>query len=249
MATAEYIPSVAATHTTGPFRNEPLTNFGNADNARKMRQALARVKSELGREYALVIGGAQVKTEGKIKSFNPANPSELVGTHQKAGVEHVEQVMQAALAAFKTWRLTPVADRVALLTRATALLRQRKFEFAAWMVYEVGKNWAEADADIAETIDFCEFYAREAVRLSQSQAPVQLPGEVGAGDDLEHARNVGDGSGHWPHVVECPTERSHAEAADSPIGRLQTHNAATFGGTTNGAARIASNCQRNHAGS
>ena len=177
MATAEYIPSVAATFPTGPFRNEPLTNFGNADNARKMRQALARVKSELGREYDLVIGGTRVKTEGKIKSINPANPSELVGSHQKAGLEHVEPAMQAALAAFKTWRLTPVADRVALLTRTTAVLRQRKFEFAAWMVYEVGKNWAEADADIAETIDFCEFYAREAVRLSQSQAPVQLPGE------------------------------------------------------------------------
>ncbi len=177
MATAEYAPSTTASTLSGPFRNEPLTDFSNADHARKMRQALARVKGELGREYDLVIGGRQLKTEGKIKSFNPANPAELVGTHQKAGPEHVEPAMQAALAAFATWRLSSVTDRVGVLTRVTDLLRQRKFEFAAWMVYEVGKNWAEADADIAETIDFCDFYAREALRLSQSQAPVQLPGE------------------------------------------------------------------------
>src|SRR6202012_559777 len=56
-------------------------------------------------------------------------------------------------------------------------LRERKFEFMAWLVFEVSKNWAAADGDIAETIDFCELYSREALRLAKAQTNVQLPGE------------------------------------------------------------------------
>src|SRR5205807_2221500 len=100
-----------------------------------------------------------------------------VGIHQKASKEHVEPAMQAALTAFKSWSRTPLETRVDLLFRAAELLRERKFELMAWLVYEVSKNWAEADADIAETIDFCELYAREALRLSNVETAVQLPGE------------------------------------------------------------------------
>src|SRR5436853_7618483 len=85
--------------------------------------------------------------------------------------------MNAALKAFETWSRTPVEERAALLFRTGDLLRERKFEFCAWLVFEVSKNWGEADADIAETIDFCEFYSREALRLSKVEPPVQLPGE------------------------------------------------------------------------
>ena len=85
--------------------------------------------------------------------------------------------MQAALKAFESWSRTPCDERIALLFRDAEFLRERKFELMAWLVYEVSKNWAEADADIAETIDFCDFYAREAQRLSSAKAPVQLPGE------------------------------------------------------------------------
>ena len=84
-----------------PFRNEPLTDFSREDNARKMRAAIEKVRTQLGREYDLVIGGRRVKTNDKIKSINPAKPSEVVGIFQKAGTEHVEPAMQAALTAFK----------------------------------------------------------------------------------------------------------------------------------------------------
>jgi 1-pyrroline-5-carboxylate dehydrogenase len=142
-----------------------------------MRAALAQVRGELGREYPLIIGGKLVKTEGKIKSVNPAKPSEVVGIHQKAGTEQVEPVVQAALTAFDAWRKTSVKERAALLFRAADIIRNRKFEFSAWLVFEVGKNWAEADGDTAEAIDFCEFYGREALRLAKAETPVQLPGE------------------------------------------------------------------------
>ena len=162
---------------TIPFRNEPFVDFSKEENFRKMKAALAKVRSELGREYDLIIGGKLVKTADKIKSLNPAKPSEVVGIHQKAGPEHVEPAMQAALKAFASWRTTTVEERATLLLRVGELLRERKFEFMAWLVFEVGKNWAEADGDIAETIDFLEFYAREALKLAIAETPVQLPGE------------------------------------------------------------------------
>lgn len=161
----------------GPFVNEPLTDFGRDENARKMRSAIEKVRGQLGREYDLVIGGKRVKTQDKIKSINPAKPSQVVGLHQKAGKEHVEPAMQAALRAFDSWSRTSVEERASLLFRVGDLMRERKFELCAWLVFEVSKNWAEADADIAETIDFCEFYSREALRLAKVDAPVQLPGE------------------------------------------------------------------------
>ncbi len=161
----------------GPFVNEPLTDFTKEENARKMRAAIEKVRGQLGREYDLIIGGRHVKTQDKIKSINPAKPSELVGLHQKAGKNEVEPAMNAALKAFEFWKNTSVEERAALLFRTGHLLRERKFEFAAWLVFEVSKNWAEADADIAETIDFCEYYSREALRLSKVETPVQLPGE------------------------------------------------------------------------
>jgi 1-pyrroline-5-carboxylate dehydrogenase len=161
----------------GPFAGEPLTDFSKEDNARKMRAAIEKVRGQLGREYDLIIGGKRIKTADKIKSLNPAKPSQVVGIHQKAGKEHVEPAMQAALGAFDQWKNTPLEERASLLFHVADMLRERKFEFGAWMVFEVSKNWAEADADVAETIDFCEYYAREALRLSKVKTDIQLPGE------------------------------------------------------------------------
>jgi len=161
----------------GPFVNEPLTDFNKEENTRKMRSAIEKVRGQLGREYDLVIGGKRVKTPDKIKSLNPAKPSQVIGLHQKAGKEHVEPAMQAALRALDSWSRTSVEERASLVFRVGDLMRERKFELCAWLVFEVSKNWAEADADIAETIDFCEFYSREALRLAKVDAPVQLPGE------------------------------------------------------------------------
>jgi 1-pyrroline-5-carboxylate dehydrogenase len=159
------------------FTNEPSVDFSNPENARKMRAAIEKVRNELGREYDLVIGGRRVKTAEKTQSLNPAKPSEVVGTFSAAGAAEVEPAMQAALKAFETWKYSPIDERTNLLFRVSHLLRERKFELMAWMVFEVGKNWAEADGDIAELIDFCDFYALEAIRLSKSESPVQLPGE------------------------------------------------------------------------
>jgi len=159
------------------FKNEPSIDWSNPDNTRRMRAAIEKVRTELGREYDLVIGGRRVKTAEKPESLNPAKPSEIVGVHQAAGAAEVEPAMQAALKAFETWKHSTVEERTNLLFRVSHLLRERKFELMAWMVFEVGKNWPEADGDIAELIDFCDFYALEALRLAKAETPVQLPGE------------------------------------------------------------------------
>ena len=165
---------------TGPFRNEPFTDFTRPENARRMREALAQVHAELGREYPMVIGNRLIKTEKKIKSVNPARPSQIVGVTQEADGSHVETAIQAASAAFESWRHAPVEKRASLLNAVGTILRERKLEMCAWMVYEVGKNWAEADADVSETIDFAEYYAREALRFAKVEPAVHLPGERGS---------------------------------------------------------------------
>ena len=177
MATVEAPIRLQVRLHEGPFRNEPPVDFTMEENARRMRTAIEKVRSQLGREYDLVIGGKRSRTAEKIKSLNPARPSEVVGIHQKASRDHVDPAMQAALKAFDSWSRTSVEERASVVFRVGDLLRERKFEFMAWLVFEVSKNWAEADGDISETIDFCEFYAREALRLGNVTTPVQLPGE------------------------------------------------------------------------
>ena len=177
MAIANIIPTVPIRTAQTPFANEEFIDFTAAENKRAMLAALNEVESNLGQEYDLVIGGRRLQTADKIISTNPARPSQIIGIHQKAEAEHAEEAMQAAQAAFLTWSRTPVAERAALLFRAADLIRERKFEFCAWLTYEVGKNWAEADADVGETIDFLEFYGREALRLDEATTPIQFPGE------------------------------------------------------------------------
>jgi 1-pyrroline-5-carboxylate dehydrogenase len=161
----------------GPFKNEAFVDFTKEDNVRKMRSAIEKVRGQLGREYDLIIGGKRSKTSDKIRSINPSKPSEVVGVHQKAGKEHVEPAVQAACQAFGHWSHTSVEERASLLFHVADVMRERKLEYMAWLVFEVSKNWFEADADISETIDFCEFYAHEALRFAKAEPPVQLPGE------------------------------------------------------------------------
>lgn len=160
-----------------PFANEPFEDFTHAGVREAMVSALERVRGQLGREYPMIVGGRRVSTDGKITSVNPARPNEVVGIHQAATEANVEPAMQAALAAFREWSRRPMQERADLLFRTASLIRERKFEFCAWLTFEVGKNWAEADADVGETIDFLEFYGREALRLDSATTAIQFPGE------------------------------------------------------------------------
>ncbi|MBX5437171.1 MAG: L-glutamate gamma-semialdehyde dehydrogenase [Alicyclobacillaceae bacterium] len=159
------------------FRNEPLTDFRDPDNRRRMAEALARVESDLGREYPLYIGNEEITTERRLTSINPSYKQQVVGVVSQADSALAERAMQSALAAFEGWRGRSFAERARYLFKAAAIMRRRRFELAAWMCVEAGKTWAEADADVAEAIDFLEFYGREAIRLGEVQPLVRIPGE------------------------------------------------------------------------
>ncbi len=159
------------------FRNEPYTDFADPNNRHAMEVAQGRVRDAFGQEYELIIGGRRVRTDDKLRSVNPSRPSEVVGILSKATPELAQQAVDAAWQFFPEWSRTPAETRVGMLMRAAELLRARKLEFDAWLVYESGKTWPEAEAETAEAIDFCEYYAREMARLAGPQPVVQLPGE------------------------------------------------------------------------
>ena len=163
--------------TLPDFRNEPYTDFSDPPNRHAMEEAQRRVRAAFGQEYELMIGGRRVRTDDKLRSVNPSRPSEVIGTLSKATPELANQAVDAAYDYFPEWAGVAPENRVQMLLRAADLLRRRKLEFDAWLVYESGKTWPEADAETAEAIDFCEYYAREMARLSGPQPVVQMPGE------------------------------------------------------------------------
>src|SRR5438876_7272893 len=159
------------------FRNEALTDFSKEENARAMRAAIEKVKSQLGREYPLVIGGERITTGSKLESINPANRTQVVGVFNKATKDLAKQAVEVAHETFQTWRHTRPEQRADLLFRVASLLRERKHEMSAWMIHEVAKTWAEADGDTAEAIDFCEFYGREMLRYAAPPPLTKIQGE------------------------------------------------------------------------
>lgn len=159
------------------YRPEPFTNFQDETNRQQFEAALNQVEKELGKEYPLIINGERIMTQAKIQSVNPSRKNQVVGSVAKANQELADQALKAAADKFEEWKAVPGDHRARYLFKAAAILRRRKHEFSAWLVYEAGKSWAEADADTAEAIDFMEFYAREMVRLSERQPLTRLPGE------------------------------------------------------------------------
>jgi 1-pyrroline-5-carboxylate dehydrogenase len=163
--------------TLPEFRNEPCADFSQPAVRQAAVSALRRVRSELGREYLLRIAGDWISTGDPLVSVNPSNPREAVGIHHRATPELANRAVEAAHGYFPQWSRTPAAERVRLLLEAARILRARKMEFDAWLVLEAGKTWPEAEADVSEGIDFCEYYAREMLRLAGPQRVHQLPGE------------------------------------------------------------------------
>ena len=160
-----------------PFKNCPLTDFSDADNRKAMEAAIAKVKSELGKEYPIVIGGEEIIDIDKFKSINPADPDEVIGYFAKGTKELALKTIETANAKFEEWRWTPPEHRARYLLKAAKIMKDRRHEISAWMMLETSKSWVEADADVAEAIDFLEFYGREMIRWGGTQEIVPYPGE------------------------------------------------------------------------
>jgi 1-pyrroline-5-carboxylate dehydrogenase len=156
-----------------PFANEPLTDFSDPANVAAFRRGLETIlKCWVGRSYPLMIGGLAVHNGDEFLSLNPANPAQVVGRVARATPELARHAVEAAAAAFDTWRQVPYSERSRYLFSAARAIRLRKHELSALMVLEVGKTWDEADAETAEAIDYLEFYGRQMLRLGRPHPTV-----------------------------------------------------------------------------
>ncbi len=179
-------PAAPAQPVPTGFRNEPVLDFGLEANRQAFRKALEQVRGEFGRDYSLPEGGRgdwPLPGGGPgdwAPQHNPARSEEVLGRVELAGPEAAERARERAVAAFPAWRDTPVGERVALCRRVADLLAERRHEFAAWQVFEVGKNWREADADVAEAIDYWRWYAQQMEALAGWRATRDYPGECNA---------------------------------------------------------------------
>lgn len=160
------------------FRNEPFTDFSRPDQQQAFQQALQKIQKEvLGRTWPCWIGGEQVRGSATFETHDPGEVTRLVGRFQKLTAAEANVAVEKAHAAFPAWADTPVEQRVRIFLAAAQQLRERKHEFSALLCYEVGKSWAEADADTAEAIDFLEYYAGQMLRMAEPQPVTPVPGE------------------------------------------------------------------------
>ena len=160
-----------------PFRTEPYSDFTAAEPKAAYEEAIETVLSKLGGHVPLIIDGKPVATDERIVSIDPAKPDVVVGTTGSASQAEAQLAIDAAKGAYRDWSRRPAVERAEYVHRIGDLIAERKFEISAWMTLEAGKNWAESEADVAEAIDFCRFYAHQAVRLAEPLPVVEYPGE------------------------------------------------------------------------
>ncbi len=187
----------------GRFQNEPPTDFARAENRAAMERALEMVRGWFGRTYRPWIAGREVEGDlDLLDSFDPSQSSRVVGRVFLGGREHAEQAVAAARSAFRAWSETPAGTRAEVLFKAAAIMRRDRFVLAAWEVYECGKPWAEADGDVAEAIDFCEFYAREMLRLAEPERR-DAPGETNVISHIPRGVAVVIPPWNFPLAIPC----------------------------------------------
>ncbi len=160
-----------------PYKNEPFADYSDPETLAEFQATLKKVEQELGQDHPLVIGGEKVTTGDWLESYDPSRKSRLVGRAAKGKGAEIEKAFEAAEKAYEGWSVLPMEHRARALMRLAAIMRRRRVELAAWLVYEASKNYLEAIADVAEAIDFCEYYARQALPLAEPLKTYDFPGE------------------------------------------------------------------------
>ncbi len=165
-------------HSSWEYATEPFLDFKNPINIEKIKKAFEFVESNLNKEYPIFID-KEYYVDKKILSINPGDTNQVIGIFQDATIELADKAVKYANEKFKTWAKLNVYDRVNIFRLAANILRKRRFEFIAWMVLEVGKNWTEADADVAEAIDYLEYYSNLMIDIHENPKKLlPFPGEV-----------------------------------------------------------------------
>ncbi len=160
-----------------PFKNEPIIDFSNPEIYKQQAKAIEKIEKQFGGTYELMIAGEKIKTKETFVSYNPSKKDQVIGTFYKATKDLADKAVKEAADKFEEWKNVPPKDRVGIIFKAADIIRKRRFEINAWLISEVGKNYAEADAETAEAIDFLEFYGREMLRYAGKQPINRIKGE------------------------------------------------------------------------
>lgn len=185
------------------FQNEPPVDFTLESNRQKMRDALAAERAAMGADHPLFIDGQKIPTALWIDSVNPAAPAEIVGRVGQGTREQAQLAVDAALRAAPGWRGASAGARAEVLERIAARLREERFRLAALEVLEVGKAWIEADGDVAEAIDFCDYYAAEMRRLATPERTAVVPGEDSFQEYIPRGVGVVIAPWNFPLAILC----------------------------------------------
>jgi RHH-type proline utilization regulon transcriptional repressor/proline dehydrogenase/delta 1-pyrroline-5-carboxylate dehydrogenase len=161
-----------------PFRNQPPADFTKKEERELFREAIAQARRKLGLTVPLYIDGVDRTTASVLASVNPADAAEVIAFVSQAGRAEAEEAVEAAMRAYPAWRDTPPEKRAGRLRRAAGWMVARRHELAARQVLEIGKQWDQASADVAEAIDFLEYYAGQMERLGAPKKLPSPPGEI-----------------------------------------------------------------------
>jgi RHH-type proline utilization regulon transcriptional repressor/proline dehydrogenase/delta 1-pyrroline-5-carboxylate dehydrogenase len=195
-------PPTDPAHPT-PFFNEPPAELRRPGPRARLTAAVTKMGGELGFEAPVMVDGRPRATAGSIVSVDPGAYDTVVCTSGRAGAAEVEAAVGAAARAVPDWRRAGWERRSGVLFRAADLMRHRRAELTALMVFEAGKPIREADADVAEAIDFCEYYGREALRLGAGVPILQAPGE--SNTYRYQPRGIGVVIAPWNFPLAIPT--------------------------------------------
>ncbi len=186
-----------------PYEPEPPAEFREAGRRRQFGEAIEAVGVSLGYEVPAVVDGRRVQTADYIDSVDPARPSMLVARSARCTESHALDALSAAAAAQPAWGAASAERRAEVAFNAAAWMRERRDSLAALMTYEAAKPWTEADADVCEAIDFCEYYGREALRLGRGGTVQSPPGEA---NSLHYRpKGVGVVISPWNFPLAIPT--------------------------------------------
>ncbi|HEX2851167.1 MAG TPA: proline dehydrogenase family protein [Acidimicrobiales bacterium] len=187
----------------GAYHHEPHGEFRRAPVRAAMRAAVERSAHAPALDIPAVIAGKRVRTAATISSVDPADTGRVVAVSASCTRHEADAAVEAARRVSGDWARTPATERAAVLFRAAEWMRRRRDDIAALEVFEAGKPWKEADGDVCEAIDFCEYYGREMLRLDRGGAVESPPGEANSLRYL--ARGIAVVISPWNFPLAIPT--------------------------------------------
>ena len=181
-ATASNSRAEAATGWTrdlkAPFQNCPLTDFTSTETRVAFAQAVADAEKQMPWKVPVVIDGHAQTSAAALLHLCPNEKSRVATNASSTTVDEIEKAIVIAKKAWRAWRDLPLETRAARINDLGSRLEKDRFRLAAMEVHEQAKPWREADADIAEAVDFCRFYARQALAELSPQTLGNLAGET-----------------------------------------------------------------------